>query len=361
MPSSDDPNSRPDSGPLSLTFILPTRNRREWVFRALESCLQAHQPGVAVEVLVVDGQSTDGSFEEIQRRYAGDARVRALRQEGAKGFMAACFFGVARVRTPYVTFMYDDDVLSPFWVDVPRAMQRHGAGFGMGFSAESDVAKTCDFRRVAQALVVPPSLLLQAFCGRGHELSAFGLPFNPICCLTRTEQLRGWMEALQEFTRGHPLREHFMMQRNAGPDLMIYFHSILGETGDIPVLDGPVAQFSAHAGSITSGFEPSDLTIGYWLAQVWLCDRLRAGRQDADAGWCGAYTVKQGLRLALRRLRRRQSPWLGALLLETFALAGRSLMSRCAGAFMKSLGTQLLPRRWRPRFGLSTRTEPLLA
>ena len=61
---------RPDSSPpLALTFILPTRNRRQWVGRAIESCLQAHQSAVHVEVLVIDGNSTDGSFEWVQQRY----------------------------------------------------------------------------------------------------------------------------------------------------------------------------------------------------------------------------------------------------------------------------------------------------
>src|SRR5437773_4005287 len=109
--------------PLELTFILPTRNRREWVRRAIASCLRAHQEGVSVEVLIIDGDSTDGSFEDLQQRYGNDSRVRLFRQQGAKGFMAACFFAIPQVRTPFATFMYDDDVLSPYWADLPRELQ----------------------------------------------------------------------------------------------------------------------------------------------------------------------------------------------------------------------------------------------
>ena len=75
-----------DSAPLELTFILPTRNRRQVVKRAIESCLQAHRPGeIHVSVLIVDGNSTDGSFEEVAERYGQDARVRLVRQQGPKG------------------------------------------------------------------------------------------------------------------------------------------------------------------------------------------------------------------------------------------------------------------------------------
>src|SRR2546427_8440086 len=78
--------------------------------RALESCLRVERKGVRVEVLVIDGNSTDGSFAELQERYSADPRVRAVRQEGPEGFMPACFFALPQVRTPFVTFMYDDDV-----------------------------------------------------------------------------------------------------------------------------------------------------------------------------------------------------------------------------------------------------------
>src|SRR6266566_2592108 len=145
------------AAPLALTFILPTRNRRQWVGRAIESCLQAHQSAVSVEVLVVDGNSTDGSFEWMQEHYGNDLRVRLLRQQGPKGFMPACFYAVPQVRTPFVTFMYDDDVLSNHWADLPRELLRRGASFIMGFNTEGDIAASASFERVTRLRLVSPS------------------------------------------------------------------------------------------------------------------------------------------------------------------------------------------------------------
>ena len=361
MSATANPSPVAAAAPLALTFILPTRNRRQWVGRAIESCLQAHQSAVCVEVLVIDGNSTDGSFEWVQQRYGADPRVRLFRQQGPKGFIPACFFAVPQVRTPFVTFMYDDDVLSNHWADLPRELQRRGASFIMGFNTEGDIAKSASFERVTRLRLVSPSFLLRAYCGCGHELSRHGLPFSPICCLTRTDWLREWTRELQQFTRGRPLREHFMMQRNAGPDLMIYFYSIVNHSEEIVVFDGPVAQFSAHSESITSGFTKTDLTIGYWLAHIWLCDRLCALGRHADAGWCAAYSVKQGLRLVLRRLRRGQPLWLASMLKEIAALTGRTISAPSALWFATSFLALLLPRRCRPRFGLSARTEQLVS
>lgn len=349
------------NAPLSLTFILPTRNRREWVGRAIESCLRADQPDVRVEVLVVDGNSTDGSFEELQRRYASDLRVRLIRQTGPKGFMPACFFSVPQVMTRFVTFMYDDDVLSPFWSDMPREMQRRRADFVLGFGAEANIETQVAFEPVTRLLIVTPSLLLRGYFGFGHQLSSHGLPFSPICCLTRTDWLREWMAEMKQFTSGQPIREYFMMQRSAGPDLMIYLLSISNHAGEIPVFDGPVAQFSSHVASLTSGLEPTDLPIGYWLAAVWLCGRLRELRRHSDAGWCAAYVVRQGLRLALKRLRRGQLVWLCPLLAEIAGVFLRTVLNPGAIAFVKAFVTFLLPRRWRPQFGLLSRRESLLS
>ncbi len=348
------------SAPLSLTFILPTRNRREWVGRAIESCLRADQPDVQVEVLVVDGNSTDGSFEELHQRYANDRRVRLVRQTGPKGFMPACFGAVPKVMTRFVTFMYDDDVLSPFWADMPRAMQRCRANFVLGFSAGANIERVVTFEPVTRLLIVTPSFLLRGFFGFGHQLSSSGLPFSPICCLTRTDWLREWMSEVGQFTHGRRIREYFMMQRNAGPDLMIYLLSISNHTGEIPLFDGPVAQCSAHTASLTSGFESTELAIGYWLAGVWLCGRLRGLRRHTDAGWCAAYVVRQGLRLVLKRLGRRQLAWLGPMMAEIAAVFFQTTLNPSAISFFKAFVVFVLPRRWRAQFSLSSRTESLL-
>ena len=241
------------------------------------------------------------------------------------------------------------------------SLRRRGAAFIMGFNAEGDVHETIPFERVIRLRVAPPGILLRAFFGCGHELSRHSLPFSPICCLTSTGRLREWMGELRQFITGRPLRNHFMMERNAGPDLMIYLLSILNHPGPIAVFDGPVAQFSAHQASITSGLEPTDLPIGYWLAGVWLSDRLRKLGRNSEAGWCAAYSVRQGLRLVLRRLRRRRGKWFASLLREIAGLAARSLAGPAALPFLKSFIFLLGPRAWRPQFGLSIRDETLLA
>jgi hypothetical protein len=302
-----------------------------------------------VEVLVLDGNSTDGTFEQIQQQFGGDPRVRLMRQQ-SQGFMGACFEALPLVRTPFATFMYDDDVLSPFWVDLPRGMADRGSGFALGFGAEGSLEQTIPFERPRFFHVVSPSALLRAYCGAGRGLFRHGLPFSPICCLTRTRELQRWQVEVEQFVQGRPFREYFMMRLNAGPDLLVYFSSILNHEGDIMVFDGAVAQFTVHSTSMTVSSGPMDIPVGYWLAYVWLANELRRHRRRSDAGWCTAYAVKSGLRLLWKRIRRRRWGWTGAFAKEVAVLVGQNLASRDGFTFLKYLFVLLLlPRGLRPK------------
>lgn len=338
---------QPERG-IAITFILPTRNRREWVGRAIDSCLAVAGPAAAVEVLVVDGRSTDGSFEALGRLYGADPRVRLIRQGAGGDFMDACFSAIPLVRTPFATFMYDDDVLSPRWAEMPLDLLDGRARFAMGKGEVGDVAATLVFPTVVRRISVDPASLLRSYCGCHPRSGRLGLPVSPICCLTLTARLTEWVNEVRRFTAGRPLREYYLLKRNAGPDLMVYLLSLVEHEGDVSLFDGTIAQFSSHADSMTIQFERTDLEIGYWLPLVWLCDALRKRGRHREAGLCGAYAVKAGLRRIRQRIGRGRWAWLLELLGEVAGLGVRSLGSRSGPAFLKTLALLLLPRGWRP-------------
>jgi GT2 family glycosyltransferase len=78
--------------------------------RFLEDCLRSlfDQRGVAMEVLVVDNGSTDGSVALVKQRYPA-ARLVELREN--KGFCAANNAGLAMARGAYVLFANSDIIL----------------------------------------------------------------------------------------------------------------------------------------------------------------------------------------------------------------------------------------------------------
>jgi succinoglycan biosynthesis protein ExoA len=58
--------------------VIPCRNEVRWVGRCLASVMASDYPAERLEVLVVDGASTDGTREVIAHWAAGDSRVRMV-------------------------------------------------------------------------------------------------------------------------------------------------------------------------------------------------------------------------------------------------------------------------------------------
>ncbi|MCP3822164.1 CDP-glycerol glycerophosphotransferase family protein [Streptomyces sp. A3M-1-3] len=95
-----------------LSVVVPVHNVEEYLRECLRSV--AGRTGVAVEVVMVDDGSTDGS-PRIAREFAErDPRFRYVRQENA-GLSAARNTGVRHTTpgTPYLAFVDSDDVVAP--------------------------------------------------------------------------------------------------------------------------------------------------------------------------------------------------------------------------------------------------------
>jgi glycosyltransferase involved in cell wall biosynthesis len=91
---------------VTTSVVVPTRDRGELVLEAVRSALEA---GVAEEVIVVDGGSTDGSLEEL--RSLGD-RIRLVEGSfaNAAGTRNA---GAAAASGEFLAFLDSDDLMLP--------------------------------------------------------------------------------------------------------------------------------------------------------------------------------------------------------------------------------------------------------
>jgi len=272
---------------MDLTFILPVRNRRQWVRRAADSCLQNHQPCFNVQLLILDGHSTDGTWEELVAAYGTDCRVKLLRQGTEAGFMGACFQAIPLVGTPWATFMYDDDVLSPYWHLLARRVELSGMSFGMGLGVKSPVNKLSNFRAPQKWVRIAPSDLLRGYSDAAKWWRPDWLPVSPICCLTQTEFLREWANAVLIFSAQNQFRQEYLIRRAAGPDLMVYLLSLLRSQGHVAVLRAPIAQFSEHDETISGSSGEDELALGYWLARVWLAHQLKREARPEATAWAG--------------------------------------------------------------------------
>ena len=103
-----------------LSIILVNYNHCDFVGRAIDSIVE--QRAESVELIVIDGRSTDGSVEEIEKRRSGLAHFES---EPNSGQSEAFNKGIARASGKYLMWVNADDVLVPGslrrLVDVLRA------------------------------------------------------------------------------------------------------------------------------------------------------------------------------------------------------------------------------------------------
>jgi GT2 family glycosyltransferase len=87
---------------MTATIVITTKNRKEELCRALESCLRQTR---TVEVLVLDDGSTDGTAAHVKTRFPS---VRLVRFEKSRGYITARN-EAARVAVGDVIISIDDD------------------------------------------------------------------------------------------------------------------------------------------------------------------------------------------------------------------------------------------------------------
>jgi dolichol-phosphate mannosyltransferase len=94
--------------PLQLSVIVPTFNERdnvELLFHKLEAALR----GVAWEVVYVDDNSPDGTWQKVRELASRDPRVRCIRRIGRRGLSGACIEGILAASAP-VAAVIDADL-----------------------------------------------------------------------------------------------------------------------------------------------------------------------------------------------------------------------------------------------------------
>jgi dolichol-phosphate mannosyltransferase len=94
------PENPPQAAALAeLSVIVPTFNERDNVitlFRRLEAALS----GVAFEVIFVDDNSPDGTWDLVRSLARQDPRVRCIRRIGRRGLSGACIEGILASSAP---------------------------------------------------------------------------------------------------------------------------------------------------------------------------------------------------------------------------------------------------------------------
>ena len=112
--------ARPPASARPLTTIaIPTFNHLELTRQCIDAIQRTTEPG-SYEIVVVDNGSTDGTPAWLADQDA-DGRLRAVLNDGNRGFSAACNQGAALARGEVVLFLNNDTIPHPGWLDAVQA------------------------------------------------------------------------------------------------------------------------------------------------------------------------------------------------------------------------------------------------
>jgi dolichol-phosphate mannosyltransferase len=92
---------------LQLSVVVPTFNERDNVTKLFQK-LEATLSGVAWEVIFVDDNSPDGTWDVVRGLARQDSRVRCVRRIGRRGLSGACIEGILASSAPFAAVMDAD-------------------------------------------------------------------------------------------------------------------------------------------------------------------------------------------------------------------------------------------------------------
>lgn len=110
---------------VEVTVIVPTHNRRRILPQAVHSILR--QQGVAIELVVVNDGSTDGTAGWLDCLAARDPRVKVVHHAEPRFISGARNAGIAHAAGRWVAFCDDDDLWAPDKLALQLAAMRDNA------------------------------------------------------------------------------------------------------------------------------------------------------------------------------------------------------------------------------------------
>jgi glycosyltransferase involved in cell wall biosynthesis len=119
----------------ALTLIVPSHNEGDSLGTVVREFWADRPRGVALEILVVDDASTDGT-PEVLAALQKEFPVRVIRNPVSRGFGGALKVGIANTRTPWVAFTDADGQYDPRDLPILVAVLESGKDLALGWRTE---------------------------------------------------------------------------------------------------------------------------------------------------------------------------------------------------------------------------------
>jgi glycosyltransferase involved in cell wall biosynthesis len=117
----------------SVSVVIPCYNYGSYLTQCVNSVLD--QPGVRVDILIIDDASTDGSDQVVRRLGAQDKRIRTIIHTENQGNVATYNEGLMHVTGDYTLLISADDLLTPGCLARATALMEEYPSVGFAFGS----------------------------------------------------------------------------------------------------------------------------------------------------------------------------------------------------------------------------------
>ncbi len=253
-----------------VSIIVPVYNRENYISACLRSALD--QTYRNIEVIVVDNDSSDLTWEIVGKIATQDLRVRRFKNEINMGPVRNWERGLTEANGVFAMFLWSDDLIAPTFVSktVPWLLQNSEAGFVF-----TGLEVFFDNHRYRDAVYrIGPSGFYPCSIYRQGILADLRFPPSPGCALFRLSDLR------RNLTLVIPNNQNIdLTSRGVGADLLFYLKTTL----DYPMfvfIDENLAFFRSHAGSITKASQTGAVPLLYALTKTQFLESAAVSDQE---------------------------------------------------------------------------------
>jgi len=241
-----------------VSILVPVYNREDLLAECLTSALS--QSVSDLEVVVVDGASTDATWQVSQRFADDDSRVRVFQQPENLGPVAGWRECLDRARGVFGTFLWSDDLLDPKFLEATLPLlEDERIGFAYTAAEIGTAPGSGSIAYVGRAGTVSSAWFLRASI---NSVSA-AVPVSPACALFRVADLR--QSFMKELPTDPPVD---LGSTGAGTDMLLY--NMIALRYPLVAHDPrPLAFFRSHPGSVTLEGRGGLVQLHYALARSW--------------------------------------------------------------------------------------------
>lgn len=223
-----------------ISIVIPVYNRKDIVSKSVDSALKQNYPNF--EIIIVDNNSTDGTFEFLIEKYGNEPKIKLFQNNTNVGPVRNWIRGIEEARGDYVKLLFSDDWLeSNYLLTISKYFNNDGISLfytpALIHFEKSSVFfyKTFKKNRIFSANKFISNLLL-----------GYRTPVSPGCAVFSKKLL---LESLNIIIskKNH---DRYLMY-GAGIDMYCFLYSALNSVNVCYIVD-TFAHFLSHNGSFTT-------------------------------------------------------------------------------------------------------------